>query len=381
MRVLHINAGNMYGGVETLLATLARCRHLCPEMEQSFALCFEGRVSQELTDANVPVYFLGGVRTSRFWSALQARRRLRRLFVEHKFDVVVTHMSWSHAIFGPEVNRAGLPLVNWVHGVSAGGHWLERWASRTPPKLLICNSRFTANEARSIFRGVAKDVIYYPVAGHVRLRERTAIRRQLGINDDTVVILQASRTERWKGHQLHLQALARLRDLPNWTCWMAGGAQSPREQDYLERLQRQASVLGVLDRIHFLGRRSDVCDLMAGADIFCQPNEFSEPFGIVFVEALSAGTPVVTTRMGAATEIIDESCGILVRPGDVSALAEALERLIQSPEDRGTLAHAGPSRAKILCDPAHQLAKLFQSLEGASAAATRTGDHKRYVYS
>ena len=72
--------------------------------------------------------------------------------------------------------------------------------------------------------------------------------------------------------------------------------------------------------------------LLAGADMFCQPKQGPEPFGIVFMEALWAGCPVVTTAMGGALEILDESCGILAEPDSPDSLAAALDRLIQSPE-------------------------------------------------
>ena len=116
MKVLHINAGNMFGGVETILVTLARRRNLCPEMEPSYALCFEGRLSEELKATGVPVHFLGEARVSRFWTVLESRKRLRHLLAAQHFDVVVCHMAWNHAIFGPEVKRAQLPLVFWAHG-------------------------------------------------------------------------------------------------------------------------------------------------------------------------------------------------------------------------------------------------------------------------
>jgi hypothetical protein len=61
LRVLHVSSGNLYGGVEVILATLARLRHLCPEMEPHFGVCYEGRLSQELTAAGAPVHMLGRV--------------------------------------------------------------------------------------------------------------------------------------------------------------------------------------------------------------------------------------------------------------------------------------------------------------------------------
>jgi hypothetical protein len=62
MRVLHVGAGSLYGGVETLLITLARYRHLCPDMIPEFALCFDGRLEKELISQGVPFHDLGEVR-------------------------------------------------------------------------------------------------------------------------------------------------------------------------------------------------------------------------------------------------------------------------------------------------------------------------------
>ena len=65
MRVLYVHSGNLYGGVETLQVTLARHRDLCPAMEPSYALCFKGRLSEELIATGVPVHLLNAVRVSR----------------------------------------------------------------------------------------------------------------------------------------------------------------------------------------------------------------------------------------------------------------------------------------------------------------------------
>ena len=287
MRVLHVNAGNLYGGIETLLVTLARCRHLCPEMEPSFALCFEGRLSEELAEAGVPVHILGNVRISRVWTVLKARQVFQRLVKRQAFDIVLTHGSWSHAIFGPVTRKANIPLANWIHGIPSARNWLERWASRTPPDLAICNSQFTAGHADKLLAGVPKEILYYPVAAPlISKTHRFAVRRELGAHEDNLVILQVSRMEAWKGHESLLNALKRLQDLPNWICWIAGGAQRAEERHYLDALQSLATQLGIADRVMFLGQRSDIPKLMAAADVFCQPNRDGEPFGIVFIEAL-----------------------------------------------------------------------------------------------
>jgi glycosyltransferase involved in cell wall biosynthesis len=124
-----------------------------------------------------------------------------------------------------------------------------------------------------------------------------------------------------------------------------------------------AGRLGVADRVRFAGQREDVPRLLAAADIFCQPNTRPEPFGIAFVEALLAGLPVVTTDLGGAREIVDDSCGVRVPAGDARALAQALRRLMEEPRLRERLGRAGPARARQLCDPARQLGLLRETFE------------------
>lgn len=366
MHVLHLYSGNLYGGIELLLATLARRRELVPDMEPEFALCFEGRLADELRASGAPVRLLGEVRFGRPWTVLSARWRLAELLASRRPDVVVCHACWPHAVFAPVVRRAGLPLVFWMHDTARGDHWLERLASRTPPDLALINSHTTAATLPRLFPGVAHEVLYYPVAPPDAQADpnacRARARAELATDPEAVVIVQASRLEPWKGHALHLEALGLLRERPGWVAWLAGGVQRPHERAYFDELQGRARTLGIAERVRFLGQRSDVPRLLASADIHCQPNTGPEPFGIAFVEALYAGLPVVSTRMGGAAEIVSEDCGVLVPPDNPDALAEALRTLIADPDRRASLSAAGPARASALCDPAMILERLREHL-------------------
>jgi glycosyltransferase involved in cell wall biosynthesis len=371
--VLHLNSGNLYGGVETILATFARQKSLCPDMESEFALCFESRLSQELKTARASVHMLGNVRLSRPWTVWRARRRLTEILDREHFDLVVCHMPWSLAVFGPAVRASGQGLAFWAHTFPTGRGWLERLARATTPDLAIANSRFTESGLIKLFPHALRAVVYPPVElteSTDALQPRSILRSQLGATEDTVVIVQVSRMEAGKGHGAHLEALARLKNLPTpWVCWMAGGAQRAEERDYLEQLKRLTVTLGLAERVRFLGQRSDVHDVLRAADIFCHPNLSPESFGIVFVEALWAGRPVVTFGLGGALEIVDESCGRLIPPGDVTGLAAALQGLIEQRELRVALACGGRARALQLCDPAAQM----NALRGLAAPLNSRG--------
>ena len=220
--------------------------------------------------------------------------------------------------------------------------------------------------------GDSRDVIHPAVAALPPMSSdaRRALRAAEGAGDDTTVILMAARLEEWKGHRVLLEAAATLTG--RVAIWMAAGPQRPHEIVYLESLTRFAAERLPPGRVRFLGERSDVPQLMHAADVDRQPDTSPEPFGIVFVEALAAGTLVVTTAMGGAVEIVDERCGILVAEPSSGAVAAALQRLVDDPSLRTSLGRDGPARASRISDPARRLREVDDAVrrlrERSSAA-------------
>jgi glycosyltransferase involved in cell wall biosynthesis len=379
MRVLHVHSGNLYGGVETTLVAQARHANLYPEMQLSFALCFEGRFSKELIDAGTTISWLDKVRIRNPLTVRRVRRALNELLQREAFDVIVTHSCWSQAIFGPVVCAAGIPLIFYLHGPANGRHWLELWARRTLPDLVVCNSRFTAATVHRLYPLVPAEIVYCPVAPLKPNHSEADINRtraDLKTPKDATVIIQVSRMEEGKGQTNHLEALSLLKDLPNWVCWLVGSPQRSDENRYLQRLQKMARSLGIAERVSFVDQSANVGELLAAADIFCQPHTGPESFGIVFIEALYAQLPVVTTAIGGACEIVDDSCGVLVRHRDARALANALKLLIENRSLRRTLGTAGPAKARALSDVSSQMRQLencyFKALNGNGKTSGET---------
>lgn len=375
MRVLHVHSGNLYGGVETMLTTLARRRDACREMEPHFALCFDGRLAEELRDACARVHKLPGVRVSRPASVLRARAALAALLREQSFDVAVCHSAWTQAVFGKVVRTSALPLVFWAHA-PAGTHLIDRWARRTPPDFVVCNSHYTARSLRPLFPAARSEVVYCPLelpdlSEYATPESRADVRAELDTRADAAVIIQVSRMEECKGHSLQLRALSMLAGSESWVCWIVGGGQRPRERSYEERLRAEAEELGLGGRVRFTGQRRDVPRLMAAADIYSQPNISPESFGLTFVEAMHAGLPVVTTDIGGAREVVDEACGVLVPQGDTEALAVQLRLLLDDVLLRGRMGQAGHARARLLCDPHAQVEKLFGLLKSVAEVEPR----------
>jgi glycosyltransferase involved in cell wall biosynthesis len=372
MRVLHVYSGNLFGGIETVLVTLARHRDTVVGIHQDVALCHDGRLRTELDATGIAVHRLPAARASRPHVIARARRALANLIAREAYDAVICHAPWSQALFGPVVRRVGVPLVFWAHDVASGRHWTERLAKRVAPDLAVCNSEYTARALPVLYPGVTSVVIRCPIdCAPIDAGEdvRRRVRADLHTSERTTVIVHASRMDPIKGHEILLRALAAIDPGCDWTCWIAGGAQRPEDATYRDALHDLASTLRIDERVRFLGERRDVPRLLAAADIHCQPNLRPDAFGIAFIEAMAAGLPVVTTNIGGGAEIVDASCGLLVEVGDVAGVSRALERLVSDAPLRAQLGTAARQRAQMLCDPESQLRLLGDALRSLATSA------------
>jgi glycosyltransferase involved in cell wall biosynthesis len=156
-------------------------------------------------------------------------------------------------------------------------------------------------------------------------------------------VLALGRVVEKKGFDLLLGAYAAIEPGQRTADLVIGGQGAA-----LAGLRHQASVLGIADRVHFVGRlsRQQVAEAMAGASMFVMPSRL-EPFGIVILEAWRAGTPVVATSRGGPPEFVrDGRDGLLVDPFDTAGFAAALESLLLDPERRERIGRAGQTRVQ-----------------------------------
>lgn len=368
MKVLHIAAGNLFGGIETMLVTLTRHSSAQPELQHEFAVSFEGRLTADLRAASANVTVLGPVRLSRPLSVRRARQALASVLQQAKPDVVLYHGHWTLTAFGSVARQAGIPLLLWVHGPPTHPHWIDRVGIAPRPNCLIANGSYIAALAEQWLPGIAVRVMYYPVDDPATstLRSRADVREELATSDAAIVIVLAGRMEAWKGQKVLIAALAKLRADTPWQCWIAGGVQRACEAAYMAELQTLASAHGIFDRVRFCGDRRDVPSLLAAADIYCQPNPSPEPFGISFIEAMYRRLPVVASASGGPAEIVTPDCGILVTPGNVDEVAAALATLIHDAWLRSRMGERGRDRAIQMCSPSARLLDLAQIVRDAT---------------
>jgi glycosyltransferase involved in cell wall biosynthesis len=156
-----------------------------------------------------------------------------------------------------------------------------------------------------------------------------AIATSIPLTKDQVEVICVARLNHWKGQEYLIRAVGLLRDRGVIVRLSLVGDVYAHEIQFREQLISLIETLDLKDAIQLLGERRDVHHLMAQADIVVVPSALAEPFGIVVVEAMALGRPLIATDAGGPSEIVTSGHdGLLVALRDAPALAEAIDHLI-----------------------------------------------------
>ncbi|MCM8775446.1 MAG: glycosyltransferase family 4 protein [Candidatus Omnitrophica bacterium] len=180
------------------------------------------------------------------------------------------------------------------------------------------------------------------------LDEKRVIERvRHGIRDDEIVVSLIGRILPWKGHEVFLPALLQARKKnPRLTGCIVGHDPSD-DQAFLKKLKRMCFEYGIEDQIKFLPWQEDIEPVYALSDIIVHASTKPEPFGLVILEAMAARKPVIATRAGGVLDMIKDSVnGLLVEPGNISDLADAILRLAGEPDIAERMARAGEATVR-----------------------------------
>ncbi len=172
-----------------------------------------------------------------------------------------------------------------------------------------------------------------------RRAQRSRMRAQAGMDETQPLLTMACRLVEQKGVSDALQAFAGTRaEFPQARLVIAG------DGPLRAQLEREATAAGLSGSVRFAGWRDDVPRLLAAGDIFLMPSLW-EGFGLVLLEAMAQGLPIVATCVSAIPEVVvDGETGLLVPPRDVPALREALLTLLRDPERARHMGQAGRQR-------------------------------------
>jgi glycosyltransferase involved in cell wall biosynthesis len=276
----------------------------------------------------------------------RAAKQLRQLAKAHKVQIIHAHngrttlaaaiglrglcearlVSSQHFLQPARLRRRGVVALisRTIH------HWMNgrihRFVAVSNAVAQSLDGQAHAQRVRVVPNGVA-------ACDGSKLHPREDLRRELGIAFDTPLLVCAARLEPEKDIATLITAMAEVcKRFPNSHCVIAGrGSMQQTLADQIDRL-------GLNDHVRLLGFCDDALSLINAGDCFVLPS-LAEPFGLVLLEAMSLGKPVIATRAGGPLEIVEDGItGLLVPPSDAQALSAAM---IQVLADRAAAAEMG----------------------------------------
>lgn len=287
---------------------------------------------------------------------IAATINLYRYLKKNRYHIVHTHNSKAGFIGRLSAKLAGVPvIIHTVHGFAFHDQeplWrrmlfrnLERMASTCCDRMIFISrplidwalkEKITSTEKIvKIYSGIELDR-FKPVSDD----EKKQAKIRWGINPDDPVAGIVSKLWEGKGHKILIKAFKELtKDLKKAKLFIVG-------EGYLEdELRSYAKELGISESIVFTGFRFNVSEVMACFDISVLPS-FFEGMGRVLIEAMAMKIPVVASNVGGIPDIVKENKnGILVPPGNVSELSEAMKKLLTNPEMSISMGKYGHQKA------------------------------------
>lgn len=380
-RVMFVNHTSAIAGAELVLLDLVR-----PWRGASAFLFENGPLNSALERQGLRVItsrWGGGLRSIRrnssLWGIAPLLGRLGAIACEiaasaRRHDVMYANSQKAFLLAAIASVAARRPLVWHLHDIIDRVHFgtAQRrlqvaLANRRAAKVIV-PSEATGNAFLSA--GGRPDLIEL-IPNGIELKRETLSRAELraGLNlPGGKLVGVFSRLAPWKGQHVVLQALTKL---PDVQCILAGDALFG-EKAYADSLRQLAADIGVAERVHFLGHRSDVPRLMQAVDAIIHPSVLPEPFGRTLVEAMLAGAPVIATDTGAASDILaGGAAGALIPPDDPDALAAAVARVLAEPAAYAAQLDFAENRARAQYGVGPMIAAV-SALIGRVAVGART---------
>jgi glycosyltransferase involved in cell wall biosynthesis len=230
----------------------------------------------------------------------------------------------------------GAPLINWLIYFTA-----EKFCSYFTDTIITINKEDFHNAKTKLN---AKKVCYVPGVGvdtdffSCTAGKRESLLSEISADKDSIILLGVGELSDRKNHGVSIKALSKIEN-KNVHLVIAGTGE--KKEEFLNL----AKEYGVSERVHLLGFRTDVAELLKSADIFLFPS-VQEGLPVALMEAMSCGMPVVCSEIRGNIDLIDETCGMLCTATDDNAFASALEELIERPDMRKAMAGKALERSK-----------------------------------
>lgn len=326
MNVLYVLNYAGQGGTEKYVELLMD-RLRSEGVKAHFAWNLDGKLSEMIKERKVPHFQV----TMRSPFDLVAAFRLAAYCRKENIEVIHTNfLRENYIAILSRLFRPKTKVIYTNHVMLDNGRLLRLFNKLLTPfdhkiiavctlgKDMMVQNNVVADKIHVVFNGV--DVKQFDAI------EKSTLREELGIDADTVVISCLSRFDEFKGNRFLIDSIIALskRNISTKYCFVLAN-----EGPLWDEMKGIAKEQGILDRIHFIGFRKDIKNILSGSNFYVNPSEW-EALSFAIVEALGTGLPVVSTDTGGTPDIINETsgCGLLVPYQDTEAMADALEKCI-----------------------------------------------------
>ncbi|MEL6139271.1 MAG: glycosyltransferase family 4 protein [Cyanobacteria bacterium J06628_6] len=379
MKILFLDQTGKLAGAEQVLLDVAY-----PYRQTSLVALFEGGpFEQALKDRNIPVQVLTDTplevrRESSLWQGLSSLKQLTPLVqrvaqLSQQYDIIYANTPKALVVGALAHLITHRPLVYHLHDILSLDHFskanrqlLVTLANRCATRIIAVSHATKAAFIEAGGQGDRVEVIYngFDVDKFRGWElEGFFLRRQLDL-DHRFVVGHFSRLSPWKGQHILIEALTRCPK--NMVALLVGDALFGENQ-YVQQLRRQVVALGLKDRVHFLGFRGDIPQLMASCDLITHTSVAPEPSARVLIESMLSGRPLVASCTGGTSELVENGhTGWLVPPADAMALASTLTKLYDRPIEAAQIAKQGQHVAQQRFDLGSAIATLQQTLSTLS---------------
>jgi glycosyltransferase involved in cell wall biosynthesis len=375
VRVCHFASGDLWAGAEVQVVTLLEALKQFPDLELSALLLNHGRLADEFRLRGIPVTVCDESRLGLVQLLLAVTNQLKEIrpdvlhshrYKEHILGALAGKLSTNpltvQTYHGLEENLPGwlgfkMHLYNGVN-TAVGKATADGIVGVSSEIANVLEGRYPSADVRCIRNGV-------DLARVVPTIERSAMRAQLGIASDTLVVGTVGRLMPIKGLEYLIGAFAQLRrQRGSQECKLVIVGDGPLRA----ALGQSAESHGLARDVKFLGMRTDVYNLMGVFDVLVL-SSLHEGVPMVLLEAMSLGVPIVATCVGGIPEILEDGKeAVLVPAKDPEALARAMGVVAGSPELRAELIRAARVRVETqfsIQSSAANTRDMYRSLCGA----------------
>lgn len=343
--VLHLIDTTGPGGAETVFINLLKEMGQTPH-RNIVLLRGEGWVADKVRSIGINPFIIdskGSFNLAYIWA-------VKRLLTAEKVDLIHAHLLGSNVYGAILAILSRRPMIATFHGavdVAAKERFLRTkffliglgaskivCVSKRLEQELVSRSRLPPDKLKLIYNGVDSSLY--------QGKRQSNLRAELGLPPEARIVVSVGNIRPAKGYEYLVEAALRMLELDPQTHFVVVGHQ---REALFQKLTAQIRNAPQPPRVHWLGFREDVVEILRQSDIFLLPST-SEGFSISTVEAMMAGIPVIATRSGGPEEIIsNHETGFLIPIKDPSAIVQAIQAL-RAPETRLRMVEKAQSVAK-----------------------------------